>query len=222
MDFAERLKQVEQRMQSACERAGRSREAVRLIAVSKTYGPDRVREAAEHSVTLFGENRVQEARAKIPMCPARLEWHLIGHLQRNKVKYAVQLFSMIHSVDSLRLLEEINARTGCIMPVLLEVNVSGEAVKFGLAPEETAAVVEAANAMDKVEVRGLMTVPPFTADPEDARVHFVKLRTLRDRVQDETGTPLPELSMGMSNDFEVAIEEGATWIRVGSALFGKR
>jgi len=222
MELDERMATLETRMAVACERAGRERDSVRLIAVTKTHGPEVVRAAASCGLRCFGENRVQEAQVKIPMCPSGLEWHLIGHLQRNKVKFAVRLFSMIHSVDSIALLEEIARRAGTVMPVLLEVNVSGEGVKFGLKPEETAAAVEAANALGKIEVRGLMTVPPFTPDPESARVHFKALRELRDRVERETGTPLPELSMGMSNDFEVAIEEGATFIRVGSDLFGKR
>jgi pyridoxal phosphate enzyme (YggS family) len=221
-EFQERLDEIKGRIVAACERAGRSIEEVTLVAVSKTYGPECVREAAECGLTIFGENRVQELQSKVGMCPSNLEWHLIGTLQSNKVKQVVNLVSMIHSVDSLKLLEEIESRTGKMMPVLLQVNISGEASKSGMKPEEVAAVVEAANQMKHVEVHGLMTIPPFTVEPEDARKHFIALRELRDRVQAETGTPLPELSMGMSSDFEVAIEEGATYIRVGSSLFGKR
>ncbi|MFC1468082.1 YggS family pyridoxal phosphate-dependent enzyme [Verrucomicrobiota bacterium] len=220
--FQERLDEIQARIAAACERAGRPVDDVTLVAVSKTYGPDRVREAAECGLTLFGENRVQELQSKVPMCPSNLEWHLIGTLQRNKVKQVVNLVTMIHSVDSLKLLEEIDKRTGKIMPVLLQVNVSGEASKSGMAPDEVAGVIEAANQMSNIEVHGLMTIPPFAVNPDDARKHFVALRELRDRVQEETGTPLPELSMGMSGDFEVAIEEGATFVRVGSSLFGAR
>ena len=220
--FAERLGKVERRIAEACEKAGRPRESVRLLAVSKTKPPEAVREAAECGVRLFGENRVQEAQSKIPLCPDGLEWHLIGHLQSNKAKVAAQFFQMVHSVDSLKLLQALESHADVTLPVLLQVNVSGEAAKFGMKPNEVAGVIEAANEMQKVEVHGLMTIPPFSPDPEKTRVHFAALRALRDRVQDETGTPLPELSMGMSHDLEVAIEEGSTWVRIGTDLFGGR
>ncbi|MEN7973862.1 MAG: YggS family pyridoxal phosphate-dependent enzyme [Verrucomicrobiota bacterium] len=220
--FTERLGKVEQRIVAACEKAGRPRDSVRLLAVSKTKPPEAVREAAECGLRLFGENRVQEAQSKIPMCPAGLEWHLIGHLQTNKAKVAAKFFQMVHSVDSLKLLKALDSHAGVALPVLLQVNVSGEAAKFGMKPDEVAGVIEAANQMHKCEVHGLMTIPPFTPDPEKARTHFIALRELRDRLQDETGTPLPELSMGMSHDLEVAIEEGSTWVRIGTDLFGGR
>jgi pyridoxal phosphate enzyme (YggS family) len=220
--FAERLESVEQRITAACEAAGRSRDEVRLLAVSKTKPPEAVREAAGCGIRLFGENRVQEAQAKIPMCPGGLEWHLIGHLQTNKAKVAAKLFQMVHSVDSLKLLQALDSHADVTLPVLLQVNVSGEAAKFGMKPGDVAGVIEAANRMQRVEVHGLMTIPPFTPDPEKARIHFTALRELRDRLQDETGTPLPELSMGMSHDLEVAIEEGSTWVRIGTDLFGSR
>lgn len=220
--FTERLVRVEQRIAAACEKAGRPRAGVRLLAVSKTKPPEAVREAAECGLRLFGENRVQEAQAKIPLCPDGLEWHLIGHLQSNKAKVAAGLFQMIHSVDSLRLLEALDAHAETVLPVLLQVNVSGEAAKSGMKPDEVAGVIEAANRMRHCEVHGLMTIPPFTPDPEKARVHFAALRTLRIRLEQETGTPLPELSMGMSHDLEVAIEEGSTWVRIGTDLFGAR
>ena len=220
--FAERLERVEQRIAAACEKAGRPRASVRLLAVSKTKPPEAVREAADCGLRLFGENRIQEAQSKIPMCPAGLEWHLIGHLQSNKAKVAARLFQMVHSVDSLKLLEALEQHAGTTLPVLLQVNVSGEAAKFGMKPEEVAGVIEAANRMAKCEVHGLMTIPPFAPDPEKTRVHFSNLRNLRDRLEDETGTPLPELSMGMSHDLEVAIEEGSTWVRIGTDLFGSR
>lgn len=220
--FAERLERVEQRIAAACEKAGRPRASVRLLAVSKTKPPEAVREAADCGLRLFGENRIQEAQSKIPMCPAGLEWHLIGHLQSNKAKVAARLFQMVHSVDSLKLLQALEQHAGTTLPVLLQVNVSGEAAKFGMKPEEVAGVIEAANRMAKCEVHGLMTIPPFAPDPEKTRVHFSNLRNLRDRLEDETGTPLPELSMGMSHDLEVAIEEGSTWVRIGTDLFGSR
>lgn len=212
-------------MEEACRRAGRDPNTVRLVAVSKTHGPERIREAVEAGQLVFGESRVQEARAKIPECPAQARWHFVGHLQRNKAAAAVELFDLIHSVDSIRLLETLDrcaAEAGKIMPVFLEVNVAGERSKFGLAPAEVPAVLARAQELHHVEVRGLMTLPPFAEDPEKVRPWFAQLRELRDRWREETGFALEELSMGMSHDFEVAIEEGATWIRVGTALFGER
>ena len=220
--FTDRLNRVEQRIVAACKKAERPRETVRLLAVSKTKPPEAVREAVDCGLRLFGENRVQEAQSKIPMCPSGLEWHLIGHLQTNKAKVAARYFQMIHSVDSLKLLQALESHASTSLPVLLQVNISGEAAKFGMKPDEVASVIEAANQMQKVEVHGLMTIPPFSPDPEKTRIHFSNLRKLRDRLQDETGTPLPELSMGMSHDLEVAIEEGSTWVRIGTDLFGGR
>lgn len=223
--FEERLTRIRERIAKACERSGRKPETVNLLPVSKTYGPERVREAAECGLTVFGENRVLEARQKIPLCPGNLAWHLVGHLQTNKVKEAVRLFAMIHSVDSRRLLVAIDTAgelTGRIMPVFLEVNVSGESSKFGLAPADVPAILNAANGLQRVEIVGLMTMPPIAEDPEHARPFFQKLRALRDQWRPATGFALNELSMGMSHDFEIAIEEGATWIRVGTLLFGSR
>jgi len=220
--FSERLEAVEKRIAAACAQAGRPREDVRVLAVSKTKPPEAVREAVGCGIRWFGENKVQEAQSKIPLCPSGLEWHLIGHLQTNKVKVAANLFQMIHSVDSLKLLQALDAHAGIALPVLLQVNVSGEASKSGMKPDAVAGVIEAANQLQKVEVHGLMTIPPFTPDPEKARTHFTALRELRDRLQTETGTPLPELSMGMSHDLEIAIEEGSTWVRIGTDLFGAR
>ncbi len=225
MSFMENLENVRQRMVVACERCGRSVDSVNLLPVGKKHGPEAIREAAEAGVTVIGENRIQEARQKIGMCPSSLDWHLIGHLQSNKARLAVGLFSMIHSIDSLRLLEIVDdacKNIGKVIPVCLQVNVSGEASKSGLKPEDVLAVLEGAGSLFNVDVVGLMTIPPFTEDVEDARPHFVALRELRDELRDATGFDLPELSMGMSRDFEVAIEEGATWIRLGSILFGKR
>jgi pyridoxal phosphate enzyme (YggS family) len=220
--FSERWEAVERRIAEACAQAGRPRESVTLLAVSKTKPPEAVREAADCGLTRFGENKVQEAQAKIPLCPSGLEWHLIGHLQSNKAKIAANLFRMIHSVDSLKLLQALDSHAETTLPVLLQVNVSGEASKSGMPPGDVAGIVDAANRMAKVEVHGLMTIPPFTPEPEKARIHFAALRELRDRVQAATGTPLPELSMGMSHDLEIAIQEGSTWVRIGTDLFGSR
>lgn len=223
--LADRLAVIQQRIAEACARAGRDVSSVGLIAVSKTHGPERVAEAAAAGLTLFGENKVQEARAKIPLCPGHLTWHLVGHLQSNKAPAACELFDMIHSVDSLKLLQVIDRacdELGKTMKVLIEVNVSGEGSKFGAAPEAVPALLDAANGLSRVEVRGLMTMPPISPEPEGARVHFRRLRELRDQWNASLGIRLDELSMGMSGDFPVAIEEGATWIRVGTALFGER
>lgn len=223
--FAGRLEQVEARIAAACDRAGRDRATVRMLAVSKKKPPEIVREAADAGVRVFGESRVQEAAAKIPMCPGHLSWHLVGHLQRNKVKRAIPLFEMIHSVDSFRLLETLHDEcetAGRNMPVLIQVNVSGEPAKYGIEPDELDDLLETTMEFPRLDVMGLMTIPPWSEDVEKARPHFAALRELRDKTQEALHFPLPELSMGMSHDFEVAIEEGATWIRVGTALFGER
>jgi pyridoxal phosphate enzyme (YggS family) len=221
----ERLNAVEQRVRAACLRAGRDPSRVSILAVAKTFGPEAVREAAAAGVTAIGENRVREAAEKIPLCPGHLDWHMIGHLQTNKVRPAVSIFGVIHSVDSRRLLEAVDracAAQGKTMPVYLEVNVSGESSKFGFEPDEVPAVLEHGAGLAHVDLQGLMTMPPFSADPEDARPFFRRLRGLRDEWQAGLEIPLPQLSMGMSNDFEVAVEEGATWLRLGSVLFGPR
>ncbi len=224
-ELADRIENVQQRLARAVEQTHRDPSDVELMAVSKNHGPDAVREAAACGLSLFGENRIQEAVAKIPECPGHLRWHLIGHLQRNKVKYAVEWFEALHSIDSLRLLEAVHDacdRAGLRRQILLEVNVSGESVKFGFKPEEVAAVLRRSSDWPRLDVIGLMTIPPLTEDPEGARPHFRALREARDRWQDETGIPLPVLSMGMSHDLEVAVQEGSNIIRVGTAIFGPR
>lgn len=196
-----------------------------LIAVTKSQPPEVVGEAAKLGLRLFGENKVQEAKAKIPLCSGRLRWHMIGHLQTNKCRDAVALFEMIQSVDSLNLAEEIAKRAeqaAKTMPVLLEVNAVGEASKFGYPPEQLLAELSRINALPRLEIHGLMTVPPWTLDPEKVRPVFRQLRELKERCEQILGAPLPHMSMGMTGDFEVAIEEGATMIRVGTALFGAR
>lgn len=224
-DMQSRIDAILLRMASACARAGRAVEDVRLIAVSKTYPPDSVNEAAACGLSVFGESRVYEAEAKISQCPGHVEWEFIGHLQRNKVRQAVTLFRKIHAVDSLALLNKINSSAellGSTVSVCLEINVSGEASKYGLAPELVPDVLEAATNLLHVDVIGVMTIPPFSPDAEQARPYFRKLRELRDSWSAQSGFALSELSMGMSGDFEVAIEEGATCIRVGTAIFGSR
>lgn len=225
MKIAERVQDVLQRMERACLRTGRDPSSVRLVAVSKTHSAERIREAYHAGLRVFGESRIQEAAAKIPQCPGDISWHLVGHLQRNKAKHAVQLFDLVHSVDSQRLLETLDRlaqEAGRRLDVLLEVNVSGERSKFGLPPGEVPTVLQAAAHLAYVNVLGLMTMPPFFEDPEKARPFFRRLRELRDEWRAKTGFPLDELSMGMTHDFEIAIEEGATWVRVGTALFGER
>ena len=221
----ERIAHVQARIAAACARAGRPVESVRLVAVSKTHPPEHVEAAARCGLRLFGENKVQEAAAKVPNCSSSLEWHLVGHLQSNKVRPAVQLFSLIHSIDSAELLLRLNRicdEEGRRMPVCLEVNVAGEASKFGLAPDAVSGVLAAAQDCARIEVAGLMAIPPAVEDPDRARGFFRTLRELRDRLRGETGYELPELSMGMSHDFETAIEEGATMVRVGTDIFGVR
>ena len=223
--LAENLEAVHARIAAACARAGRAPDAVRLLAVSKTYGPDAVRAAAAAGQRWFGENRVQEAAAKIPECPGNLAWHLIGHLQSNKAALAARLFDWVHSVDSAKLLETLDrhaAEAGRTLRALVQVNVSGERSKSGLAPAAVPAVLALAPRLRNVQIAGLMTIPPLAADPETARPYFRKLRELRDGWAAATGLELPELSMGMTHDLEVAIEEGATFVRVGTGIFGAR
>ncbi len=225
MSMSEQVEMIRERMAGACARAGRGADEVRLVAVSKTYPPESVCEAVDCGLTVFGESRVYEAEAKIPACPSVAEWELIGHLQRNKVRRAVQLFSMLHAVDTLALLARIDScskEIGKSMPVCLEVNVSGEGSKYGFSPDAIPSVLEEATALLNVDVVGVMTIPPFTPDAEGARPHLRRLRELRDEWSTLSGFELQELSMGMSGDFEVAIEEGATCVRVGSAIFGAR
>lgn len=224
-DIQERIAAIRGRMREACRRAGRREEDVRLVAVSKTYPPESVYEAARCGCDCFGESRVVEALAKIEACPGNLEWHFVGHLQRNKVPPVVAAFSLLHAVDSIRLLERIEmcaAETARRVKICLEVNVSGEATKYGFAPEGVPAALEAVNGMLHVEVAGLMTMAPFHPDPAAARPHFRRLREFRDVWAKQSGFALETLSMGMSNDFEAAIEEGATLVRVGTIIFGER
>ena len=219
------LAAVLQAIEKAAAVAGRDPAAVELVAVSKTQPPEALREVAEAGQSLFGESRVQEARAKIPLLPGRLRWHFLGHLQKNKIRAALPLFDCFHSIDSLELAQEMHriaAEDGQRPAVLLEVNVSGEASKFGFSPEKLEAQLDDLLALDRLEIRGLMTMAPFAPEPEQSRPYFRRLRELRDRLQEAAGVALPQLSMGMSGDYQVAIAEGATLVRVGSAIFGNR
>ena len=225
MSLIESLEKIQQRITAACVRAGRDPGSVTLLAVTKSQPPEVVREAADCGQALFGENKIQEAKAKIPLCPSRLHWHFIGHLQSNKCRDAVEWFEMIHSVDSLSLAREISKRAeqaAKTMPILLEINVAGEASKFGYQPEKLLAELKEINALQRIEIQGLMAVPPWSAEPEKSRPHFRQLRELKQKCEQILGIPLPHLSMGMSGDFEIAIEEGATLVRIGTALFGPR
>ena len=224
-ELQENLTRIRSRIDQACERSGRQPDSVRLMAVSKNQLPERVAEAVSAGLTLFGENRIQEAKVKIPLCPGQLEWHFIGHLQSNKSRDAVSLFQVVQGVDSLALAEELQkqaVKQARSLPILLEVNVAGESSKFGWNPDRLLAELPQLNALNRLEVHGLMTIAPYAVDPEQVRPIFRRLRELRDRCTDLLGAPLPVLSMGMSGDLEVAIEEGATLVRVGTALFGER
>lgn len=225
MDLAGNLESITQRMHAACARAGRDPASVTLLAVAKGQPPQRVREAADLGLTLFGENKVQEAKIKIGQCPGKLRWHMIGHLQSNKCRDAVHFFQMIQSVDSLELAMELDRcaqKAAKTVPILLEVNVAGESSKYGFRPEALLAELAQINQLRRLEIQGLMTVPPWTPEPEKVRPCFQQLRSLKEQCEGILGAPLPELSMGMSGDFEVAIEEGATMVRIGTALFGAR
>jgi len=225
MDLAANLDSIQKRITAACERAGRAPGEVTLLAVTKSQPPEMVAAAAKLGLIFFGENKVQEAKAKMPLCPGNLRWHMIGHLQSNKCRDAVELFKMIQSVDSLSLAQEINKRAeqaARTVPVLIEVNVAGEASKFGYQPEQLLAELKELNALPRIEIHGLMTVPPWSAEAEKTRPHFRRLRELKAQCGQILGAPLPHLSMGMSGDFEIAIEEGATMVRIGTELFGPR
>ncbi len=224
--FSDRLKTISDNIQAATQRAGRGSLApVQLVAVSKTHPPEALLDAVECGVTLFGENRVQEAKAKIPRLPSRCSWHFIGHLQKNKIRQALPLFELLHGVDSLSIAREIDriaAELGLFPKILLEINVAGESTKFGFSPAQLTSDLDALLQLPRLQIEGLMTIPPPAPEPEHSRKYFITLRELRERLQREAGLLLPELSMGMSDDYAIAIEEGATLVRIGSALFGSR
>jgi pyridoxal phosphate enzyme (YggS family) len=231
MSIAQNLVQVRERINAAARRAGRRSEDIALMAVSKMFPAERIREAYDAGLRLFGESRVQELAGKIDSLsdlPA-VEWHLIGHLQTNKAAKAVELFASVDSVDSLRLAQKLDASARQVskkIGVLIEINIGGEAAKSGLAPgsRELEELLLGAHGLEYLEFRGLMAVPPFTDDPQEARPYFRRLRELRDQIAARrlSGVDVGILSMGMSHDFEVAIEEGSNCVRVGTAIFGER
>jgi len=213
-----------ERIEKAARNAGRDPSKVKLVAVSKTVEVARIKEAIEAGVSILGENYIQEAQKKIEETGKSVSWHFIGHLQSNKAKYAVRLFNMIHSVDSIPLAEELNRRAeqaGQMMKVMIEVNLSKEATKFGTDEEQLLNLARRIRDSKHLSLEGLMTMPPYFDSPELSRPYYVALRELEEKMIRE-GIPLKELSMGMSNDFEVAVEEGATFVRVGTAIFGPR
>jgi PLP dependent protein len=225
MGVAENLERVRGQITQAAAKAGRSANDVELVAISKTHPAEKVREAVDAGHTLFGESRVKEARAKIPELPSNLRWHFVGHLQKNKIRHALPLFELFHSVDSLVLAQEMNriaAEDGGHPCVLLEVNVAEEGSKFGFKAETLRAEMESLLALPRLSMEGLMCIPPLAGEAEASRKFFVQLRELRDSLEKEFGLRLPRLSMGMSQDFWIAVEEGATLVRVGTAIFGER
>lgn len=224
---AKNLEEIEARVSEACRRAGRDRSEVTLIAVSKTKPVSLIMEAYNEGARDFGENHVQELQEKVPAMPSDCSWHMIGHLQRNKCKYIVGKVKMIHSVDSLRLAEQIDAdskKAGVVSEILIEVNIAEESTKFGLSNEEVLELVKDISKLSNVHINGLMTVAPYTSDPETNRVYFKGLRQLSVDIgnQNIDNVSMNVLSMGMTGDFEVAIEEGATHVRVGTGIFGGR
>jgi pyridoxal phosphate enzyme (YggS family) len=223
--ISENLQKVRERISSALVRAGRKDGEVELVAVTKTVSNERIREAVQAGQKVFGENYVQEAGEKIKLVGEGATWHFIGHLQTNKVKYMKGLFGLVHSVDSEKLASEMSRKLkawGLEQDILIQVNVSGEESKSGVEPGGLSELAGRLMAMKELRIKGLMTMPPYFEDPERARPDFAKLRKLRDAVEAELKIKLPVLSMGMSGDFEAAIEEGSTMVRVGTAIFGER
>jgi PLP dependent protein len=223
--IAENLERVREQIARAAWNSGRSADDVELVAISKSHPAEKVREAVEAGETLFGESRVQEARAKIPELSSNLRWHFVGHLQKNKIRHALPLFEMIHSVDSLGLAQDINRiaeEEGLYPRVLLEVNVAGEGSKFGFAPDELRNQMEVLMGLPRLSIEGLMCIPPLAVESEDSRKFFVEVRQWRDSLEKEYNMKLPQLSMGMTQDFPIGIAEGATLVRVGTAIFGER
>jgi len=224
-EIAENLERVRSQIADAAKKSGRAFDDIELVAISKTHDAAKVRAAYEAGQTLFGESKVQEARAKIPELPSAIRWHFVGHLQKNKIRHALPLFELFHGIDDVDLTREMNRiaeEQGMHPRVLLEVNVAGEGSKFGFKPETLRKEMESILALPRLSVLGLMCIPPLAEEAEDSRKYFVDLRELRDRLQTEFHVDLAQLSMGMTQDFAVAVEEGATLVRVGTAIFGKR
>jgi PLP dependent protein len=225
ISIADNLERVRTQIADAAAKSGRSANDVELVAITKTHPAEKVREAIEAGQTLFGESRVQEARAKISELPSTTRWHFVGHLQRNKIRHALPLFEMCHSIDSLALaqdMDRIAEEEGMHPRVLLEVNVAGEGSKFGFATDRLREQMEALLALPRLSIEGLMCIPPLAVEEEDSRKFFVQVRELRDSLEKEFNMKLPQLSMGMTQDFAIGIDEGATLVRVGTAIFGER
>ena len=223
--IAENLARVRREIVEAAAKAGRGPGEIELVAITKAHPAEKVREAIDAGQRLFGESRVQEARAKIPELPSSLRWHFVGHLQKNKIRHALPLFEMIHSVDSLALAQDMNRiaeQEGLHPRVLLEVNVAGEGSKFGFTPDKLREQMEGLLALPRLSILGLMCIPPIANEAAASRKYFVQLRELRDSLQTEFRVDLTQLSMGMTQDFWIAVEEGATLVRVGTAIFGER
>lgn len=225
--IAANINSIRQRITAAAVRCQRQPDSIKLLAVTKTVSPAHVEEAIAAGITAFGENYVQEAKEKITAIDKRVEWHMIGHLQTNKVRYVVNLFDYIHSVDRMELAQEINKRaglTGRKMNILIEINISGEDTKSGVPAVYAIELIKTISSMKNISVKGLMTMPPYSDNPENSRPYFVELRNFQDKVIHEgiEGIQMNELSMGMTDDFEIAIEEGATIVRIGRAIFGAR
>jgi len=225
VSIAENLERVREQITQAAAKAGRAVNEIELVAITKTHPAEKVREAVEAGHTLFGESRVQEARAKIPELPSNLRWHFVGHLQKNKIRHALPLFELFHGVDSLALAQEIDriaAEEGAHARVLLEVNVAGEGSKFGFKSETLRAEIGSLLALPRLSIEGLMCIPPLAEEAEASRKFFGQLRELRNSLEKEFDAKFPHLSMGMTQDFSIAVEEGATLVRVGTAIFGER
>ena len=219
------LARVLLQISDAAHKVGRSPGGITLVAVSKTHDAEKVRQAYDAGQPVFGESRVQEARTKIPLLPSAVRWHFVGYLQKNKIRHALPLFELLHSVDSLELaydIDRIAEEEGLHPRVLLQVNVSGEGSKHGFSPDNLRSEMEPLLELHRLTIEGFMTIPPFAPEAEASRKFFVQLREMRDALEREFGAKLPQLSMGMTNDFVVAIEEGATLVRVGTAIFGPR
>ena len=224
-EIAANLERVRAQIAEAAKKSGRAIDQIELVAISKTHEAEKVRAAFDAGQALFGESKVQEARAKMPLLPSAARWHFVGRLQKNKIRHALPLFELFHSVDSLELAQQMNRiaeEEGSRPRILLEVNVAGEGSKIGFAPDALQAQMQTLLDLPRLTIEGLMTIPPLAPEAETSRQHFIALRELRDRFTSEFQVALPHLSMGMTGDFVVAIEEGATLVRVGTAIFGKR
>lgn len=221
------IQQIKKRIEAAAERSGRNPEDIYLIAVTKNFSAELIQEAVDNGIVFLGENRVQEAKSKVDLVKGNIEWHLIGHLQRNKVKTAIDIFTMIQSLDSWRLAEEIQKRAqqaDKVIDVLVQVNIGSEETKYGVDPDDTEVFIEKVATLPNLKVRGLMAIAPFKENPEDVRAYFRHLREIFQSIKEKSieNVSMEYLSMGMSNDFEVAIEEGANMVRIGTGIFGTR